>query len=63
MHWNKFGLSPERLCAASFDGASNMSDHRGGTVCIFKKFHDMDEQESPNGWTNPSSEWILSSSR
>ena len=33
MNCNKFGLSPDRLCAAIFDGSSDISDHRGGT-CI-----------------------------
>ena len=37
MHLNKFGLYPDRLRAATFDGASNMSDHRDGTVSIHEE--------------------------
>ena len=33
----KFGLGPDHLCAASFDGASNMSGHRSGVQTLLKK--------------------------
>lgn len=32
-----FGLSPDRLVAASFDGTSNMSGQRGGVQALLKK--------------------------
>lgn len=32
-----FGLSPERLVSAAFDGASNMSGHRGGVQALLKE--------------------------
>ena len=54
VHCNKFGLSPGRLHVASFDGASNMRDHRDHhTNCIYGgKF-------TPGSWLAPHNYKIL----